>query len=322
MKKRRLLSVFIIMAMISSLFASVASAATTNTTIKTKTQSINLLFDGQALKLPDEQYSFIYMGRTYVPIRYISYALQKSVKWDPAKSTASISNPTEEELADLKKQLQNAITNNKKSQANVEIAVKQMKATLVFDGKAKTVPAGQFLFNYKGSIYVPLRFLSESVGVTIDWDPVTKTISSESKAYRDEQAGGGSGKPDEGGNGSGGGPTTGGPGGGPGTVEPKLTYEEITSDAQTKLTTLRNSCMKTIDDLFVQYLNADPAGRAAIKAQGLQEVDSCSSKFEIIMTDTTAMLTKNGFSTAIIAEYRATFNKELDAGRELAEQLG
>lgn len=304
MKKSRALSIFLAIMMLSSVLATAASAAATS--IKIKTQPIKLTFDGQALKLPDGQYSFIYEGRTYVPIRYISYALLKSVNWDGAK--AAISEPTEKELAALKKQLQLAAAGSQKPQLSVEITIQSIKASLVFDGKAAALPADQSIFGYKGSIYVPIRFLSESVGTQIGYDPVTKTVSGESAAYRAEQ-GGGVIPPG----------TGGGTGNGGGIVKP--TYEQITANAEAKLAALKASCQATLMDIGLQYLAASAADQPKIKEKGLQEVNNCSAKFEIIMSETTTSLTTNGYKTDIIAEYRAAFNKELEAGREIAESM-
>jgi hypothetical protein len=319
MKKSRLLSIFLVVMMLSSVLATAASAATA--TIKTKTQPIKLKFDGQALKLPDGQYSFIYQGSTYVPIRYISYALLKTVNWDGAKAT--ISEPTEKELAALKKQLQSAAAGSQKPQTSITIAIQPVKATLVFNGKTKALPAGQSLYAYKGSIYVPIRFLSESVGTQISYDPVTKTVSGESEAYRAEQgAGGGIVLPGTGGGtgGTGGTGNAGGGGTGGGTVKP--TYEQITAEAESKLNALKESCKVALMDIGLQYVAAtDPAVKAQLKAKGLQEVDNCSAKFEVIMTDTKAKLTTNGYSTDVLASYREAFNKELEAGRAIAEGL-
>lgn len=304
MKKSRALSIFLAIMMLSSMLATAASAASTN--IKIKTQTIKLTFDGQALKLPDGQYSFIYEGRTYVPIRYISYALQKSVNWDGAK--ASISEPTEKELAALKKQLQLAAAGSQKPQTSAEIKIQPIKASLVFDGKAAALPAGQTIFGYNGSIYVPIRFLSESVGTQIGYDPVTKTVSGESAAYRAEQGGvvvlPGTG----GGTGNAGGPV-------------KPTYEQITANAEAKLAALKASCEATLMDIGLQYLAASAADQPKIKEKGLQEVNNCSAKFEVIMSETSTSLTTNGYKTDIIAQYRDAFNKELEAGREIAESM-
>lgn len=318
MKKSRILSIFLVVMMLSSVLATAASAATE--TIKTKTQPIKLQFDGQALKLPDGQYSFIYQGSTYVPIRYISYALLKTVNWDGAKAT--ISEPTEKELAALKKQLQSAATGSQKPQTSVTIAIQPVNATLVFNGKMKALPTGQSLYAYKGSIYVPIRFLSESVGTQISYDPVTKTVSGESAAYRAEQGGGGVVLPGTGG-GTGGSGGTGGTGNaGGGGVPVKPTYEQITAEAENKLAALKESCKVTLMDIGLQYVGAtDKTVQAQLKAKGLQEVDNCSAKFEVIMTDTKAKLTTNGYSTDVLASYREAFNKELEAGRAIAEGL-
>lgn len=311
MKSLRLLTLLLIVFFLCSVLSVSAFAA--EGAVKVKTVPVTLQFDGQALKLPEGQHSFIYQGRTYVPIRYISYALQKSVKWDGVK--ASISEPTEQELAALKKQLQSATAGNQTALTSVEINIQPVKATLEFDGEVAALPAGQALFGYKGSIYAPLRFLSESVGTVIDWDPVKKKISAESEAYRAEH-----GTEDDiilpgTGGGAGGGEAGSGAGG------IKLTEKQITAEAEAKLTSLRNSCKAALMNIALQYVAADDAGKANLKAQGLQEVDSCTSKFEVIMTDTSAKLTANGYSTAIIAEYRAAFNEELEAGRAIAESL-
>jgi len=310
MKKSRVLSIFLAVMMLSSVLAATASAATT--AVKTKTQSINLQFDGQALKLPDDQYSFIYQGRTYVPIRYISYALQKAVNWDGKKAT--VSEPTEQELAALKEQLQIASAGGQKPQASVEITIQPVKAALVFDGKAAPLPAGQPLFSYKGSIYVPLRFLAESVGTQIEFDPATKTVNGQSDAYRAEQGAGGGGILI---------PGTGGGIGGVGGDAVKLPYEQITAEAETKLAALESSCKATLMNIGLKYVAAsDAAVQAQLKAQGLQEIDNCTAKFEVIIADTTAKLTANGYSTAVIADYRKKFNDELEAGRDIAESMG
>ena len=313
MNNSRVLSIIAAVMLLSSVLAATASAATTE--IKTKTQPIKLEFDGEALKLPDGQYSFIYQGRTYVPIRYISYALQKSVNWDGKKAT--VSEPTEQELAAMKKQLQHASAGTEKPQASVEITIQPVNAALVFDGKAAPLPAGQSLFGYKGSIYVPLRFLSESVGTQISFDPVTKTVNGQSAAYRAEQGAGGDILIPGTGGGSAGG--TGDAGGG----AVKLSYEQITAEAESKLAALKSSCTATIMSIGLQYIStSDAAVKAQLKAQGLQEVDNCSAKFEVIMSDTTAKLTENGYSTAIIADYRKAFEAELEAGRDLADSMG
>jgi hypothetical protein len=71
----------------------------------------------------------------------------------------------------------------------------------------------------------------------------------------------------------------------------------------------------------VKYTDADEAGKAAVLAELQAELTVCTTEFENIMSDTTDALTAGGYSTAIIADYRAVFEAELEAGRKLAETL-
>ncbi|REK69282.1 copper amine oxidase N-terminal domain-containing protein [Paenibacillus paeoniae] len=318
MKKNRLLLVSLVVMLLVSIAPAGVWAANTPApkTIAIKTQPINLIFDGQDLKLPEGQYSFIYQGRTYVPIRYMSYALQKTVGWDAEKFMVSINEPNAQELAELKKQLLLVTTGDKKAQSVQTLAMKPVEAKLIFNGKDKALPKGQTLFIYKGSIYVPLRFLSESVGSEITWDDKTRTVKSESAAYR-EQNGSGSEKPSNPGQDGGGiAPEV------PGVEVPKQSYEQITANAKSRLETLQNSCTNELIDIAVKYFDAkDDAGKAKVKTQILQKVDSCTVKFEAIISDVTVKLEANDFSTAIIAEYRAAFEAEIEAGKKIVEKM-
>ena len=319
---------------LTPLTAWAAGPTGTPATVQVKTQSITLVFDGQELKLPEGQFSFIHQGRTYVPIRYLSYALLKQVGWDGEKNQVSVSEPSEEELVELKKQLQLA-GSGKKASEQQSIKLKVKEATLVFNGEEKALPEGQSLFIYNGSSYVPVRFLAESVGTEIGWDPTTKTVSGESEAYRaehgsghgsseteeegaetDQEAGAGAGAGT--GTGAGAGGSGGGTGGGPAA---KPTYEQITADAQASLEALRSSCKTTLMDIALEYIGADEADKASIAAEIQQEIDNCTVKFEAILSDTSAKLTAGGYSTAIIEEYRAAFEAELEAGKKIAEGL-
>lgn len=313
MKKNRWLLVSLVAMLLVSIAPAGAWAAGASApkTVSIKTQSIKLIFDGQELKLPEGQYSFIYQGSTYVPIRYMSYALQKTVGWDAEKFMVSINEPNAQELAELKKQLLLVTTGDKTAQSAQTLAMKPVEAKLVFNGKEKALPKGQTLFIYKGSIYVPLRFLSESVGSEIAWDDKTRTVKSESAAYREQNGTGGE-KPSDPGQDGGGVP------GVPGGEIPKQTYEQITANAQSRLETLRNSCSNELIDLAMKYFDAtDEAGKTKLKTQISQKVDSCTAKFETIISDVTASLEANNYSTSVIAEYRATFEAEIEAGKKI-----
>ncbi|MDQ6420664.1 stalk domain-containing protein [Paenibacillus sp. LHD-117] len=322
MKKRKLSIRTMLLVLLVALAPFHAVAASSGDpaakTVQVRTQPVQLVFDGQKLALPKGQHAFICQGRTYVPIRYLSYALLKQVGWNGEKNEVTVSEPTDSELTELKKQLQLA-SGSGTSGSQQTLSMKVKEATLVFAGETKELPQGQSLFIYQGSIYVPLRFLAESIGTEIDWDPATRTVSGQSEAYRAGLEGGSQetgGESEAGGNGPGAG--NGGGGGGP-TVKP--TYEQITASAEGRLEALRSSCQSTLLGIALQYSGADEAGKKRIIADIEAEIAACSVNFDEILAQTTEALMAGGYSTAIIADYRATFEAELEAGRKIAEAL-
>lgn len=318
-----------------------AADASKPTVVNVKTQAVGLVFDGQELKLPEGQHSFIYQGRVYLPIRYISYALQQTVGWDAKKLQVTVDEPNEKELAELQKQLLDNSSSKAKAFKSVTLPVRTSNATLLFNGKAKALPEGQALFIYSGTIYVPVRFLAEAIGTEMNWDPVSRTVNGESAAYRAQfneeavpgQPGGDSGgtTTDNGGTaganaGAGSQPAAGGGGGGGiggGAVPAKPTYEQITANAQSSLESLRNSCKAKLIDMALKYHAAsDATTKAQIKAEISTEVDNCTSQFESLLSTISSNLSANGYSTDIIEEYRKAFDAELAAGRALAGKMG
>lgn len=300
------------------------SGAPAPKTVQVESQPIRLVFDGKELSLPKGLYAFLYQDRTYIPIRYLSYALLKQVGWDGDKFEVTISEPNKAELAELKKQLLSA-SGGKTSTVKQKLTMIFREATLVFDGKTKALPKGQSLFIHEGSMYVPLRFLAESIGTKIEWDQDTRTVRGQSKAYQASQ-GGGKEEPEEepdgaGGNGNG---AVGGGAGGGGTgsgLPGKASYEQITSNAEAQLYTLKSGCQSTLLDTAVKYVDADEADKAALYGELQAELAACTADFEKVVSETSAALTAGGYSTDIIAEYRAEFEAELEAGRKLAESL-
>ena len=56
----------------------------------------------------------------------------------------------------------------------IEVYFNQLK--MFFDGVEKPLPAGQGAFVYKGTTYVPLRYMSEALGKPVHYDPARQTI--------------------------------------------------------------------------------------------------------------------------------------------------
>ncbi|MGE7614600.1 copper amine oxidase N-terminal domain-containing protein [Paenibacillus sp. NPDC101420] len=303
----------------------VSAAAATSTTSKTatatvKVQSMNvkMIFDGVSIQPPTDQYVFMYNDTTYVPLRFMSYAIQKSVSWDAKNVKVTVAEPNSSELVVIKEYLMNATNGTSASAVSKNLLLNQVKASYVFNGATKALPAGQSSFILNGSLYVPIRFLSESVGHNISWDQKTKTITAASKAYQEQ---GGTKDPS---------PvatpaptgTTGGAAGGGAAGTGKVSYETITSETEAKLTVLRNQSESTLTSILVEYLGAkDEASKKSIKAKGAQQLSSFSASFNSIVADTEQKLNSNGYSTAIISQYRSEFEAQLELGKKWAEGM-
>lgn len=155
-------------------------------TIKVQNVDVKLLFDGVVMQPPAGQYVFMYNNTTYVPLRFMSYALQKSVSWDAKNLKVTVAEPSSSEMVVIKEYLMNVTDSS--AFATKSIALNNVNASYVFNGNNKALPKGQSSYLLNGSIYVPLRFLSESVGNSISWDQKTKTITANSKSYEENNA--------------------------------------------------------------------------------------------------------------------------------------
>ncbi|QUL53908.1 copper amine oxidase N-terminal domain-containing protein [Paenibacillus tritici] len=314
--------------------ATTAAVKTANP-IKVQNADVTMLFDGVALQPPAGQYVFMYNNTTYVPLRFMSYALQKSVSWDAKNLKVTVAEPSSSERVVIKEYLMNAASSP--SFAAKNLALNNVNASYVFNGSNKALPKGQSSYLLNGSIYVPLRFLSESVGNSISWNPKTMTITASSKNY-EENPTTPTVKPTN--NGSSpsaspaptpapapaattepGGAAGGSGAGGAGTG--KVSYESITGETEAKLSALQSQSASTLFGIAFEYVSAtDAATKQSIKAKGKQQLDSFTASFNSIIADAEQKLNSNGYSTAIIAQYRSAFEAELDKGRAIAEGMG
>ncbi|GMK48360.1 hypothetical protein PghCCS26_54900 [Paenibacillus glycanilyticus] len=310
MKSLRHYTLMLLIVALCTVLPLTAGAASSSVTVKT--QAVNLKFDGQSLALPDGQYAFIYQDRTYIPVRFISYALQKSVKWDQKTSKVTVSEPTAAEKEALAKLLAGAAAGGAQPVESKNITIKPVQATLVFDGQAKALPTGQSLYSINNSIYVPLRFMSEAVGTDIKWDQKTNSITGESAAYKAAQAGGN--------NGTGTNPGTGTGGGTDPVGEVKPTYENLAASATAKLTDLESKCGATLNTLYNQHKAAtDDTVKKNLEDSGRQTIDQCTADFNKLVTETKAELAKYGYSSdALIAEFKKQFDTDMALIKSLA----
>jgi hypothetical protein len=159
-----------------------AEAEQVSTNIEAYYAPVQFNFDGSYLAPPSDQRGFIYNGSTYVPLRFVAYALDKAVDWNPDTYTVTIRKPgkTEEVTIDEYKMNRKAekLSGNPNLSAlqptSLDVYFENVK--YVFDGASKQPSADLPGMIIEGSVYVPLKFVSESVGRKIEWDPVTYTV--------------------------------------------------------------------------------------------------------------------------------------------------
>lgn len=317
MRIRKYSAVLLVIALLLGISPAATAEAANN--VKVKSMAVKFEFDGTVLQPPAGQFAFIYKGTTYIPLRFVSYALEKNVHWNGKNSKVTVTDPTVSQLVAIKEKLMN-LSSQKVSDPAKTILMTPVKVDYIFNGKAKVLPVGVTSFMHKGTLYVPVRFVAESAGSVITWDSKTKTVKGISTSYKEEQTNGQ--KPDTDGDNSNGLPTqpVNPPASGNGTG--KVSYESITSSIQAKLESLQAESKSTLLNLATQYLSAsNEATKQELLAQGQQQLNSLSARFESIVGNAESQLKENGYSTDIINQYRKAFNDEIEAGKQLAEGL-
>lgn len=306
---------------------SVSAAGVTTTyvkpnSIKAQTMNVEMVFDGVSLSPSSAQTIFAYKNTIYVPVRFVSNALQKTVSWDAKNLKVTVAEPSSSELMVIKEYLMNAVNNKATVTVSKTVTLSSVNANFIFNGLSKSLPAGQSSYTLNGTLYVPLRFLSESVGNEITWNQKAKKITAVSIAYQEQVNSGNIGqetstKPSptattgSSQNGTGGTGATG-----------KVSYEEITSATEAKLNALKAQSQSTLMSIAFEYLAAsDEGSKASIKAKGLAELSSFTASFNSIVADAEQKLKANGHSTDIISQYRSEFESQLQIGRDLAEGM-
>lgn len=323
MKKNLFRHLTALIAFIMILGVITAHTATAANNVKIKPVDVRMNFDGMELQPPAGQFVFIYKGTTYVPLRFVSYAVQKNVNWNGKESKVTITDPTPAQLISIKEKVINASSTKNTSSTDYKLLA-PMQVNYVFNGEIKGLPKGQLSLMYKGTLYVPIRFVSESAGVSIKWDATTKTVKGVSQIYTENPTDGswtsdGNGTntqtkptPPET-------PATGSPGT---SGENKKSYESITSNTESKLQSLQAESKSTLLNLAKQYLSAsDESTKQKLLAQGQQQLNSLTVRFESIVGAAESELKANGYSTEIINQYRKAFQDEIEAGKQLAEGL-
>ncbi|MDU5140645.1 MAG: N-acetylmuramoyl-L-alanine amidase [Paenibacillus dendritiformis] len=138
MKKGKKFGVALMLMWLFMLFPQLGQAAPTGA----------LYLDGNSISLP-EKITLVH-SVTMIPVRVVSEQLGYKVDWDPKAKTVAIYNDSK----------------------RLTMAVDQKTATV--DDKEVKLDVAPML--QKGTTLVPLRFIGENMGLTVDWDKETKSV--------------------------------------------------------------------------------------------------------------------------------------------------
>ncbi len=129
-------------------FLLAASVATSPGSSFADTEDVSVWFNGEPVQF--EVAPVIREDRTFVPVRFVLERIQAEIKWDEVKR-------------------QVLITYGPK---NVTLSIDSR--TVLVNGKPTEIDVAPFI--YKDRTMVPLRFLAETFGFTVDWQASIRTV--------------------------------------------------------------------------------------------------------------------------------------------------
>ena len=174
---KRFVSFLLTMVMVCSLMVN-AGAAEAQEEIKAQlSYDITVSYNGETQALTDAAgntvYPISYNGTTYLPVRAVSYVLGVAVDWDGATQTVLLSDG--EAAAPKAVPASNAPSGSKDITAQLDPGI-----TVKYNGEVQTMTdaAGNTVYpvSYNGTTYLPVRAVSNMLGVVVDWDGETQTV--------------------------------------------------------------------------------------------------------------------------------------------------
>jgi len=159
MKKTRLTAVLMTMVILAGLTASLPVESTA-------ADKITVIVDGKTVRFPDAPAFVDGNSRTQIPVRYVGEAMGMLVEWDNTARRATFSM----EINGLARHVDFYIGSD-------VFYVKDAPDNIP---ESKTMNTTAFVRDSR--TYVPVRYLAEAFGATVQWDSGTRTVVIESSA--------------------------------------------------------------------------------------------------------------------------------------------
>jgi hypothetical protein len=293
---KRLIMLVLILALIIPAGQAWSATAATTMKIKASYAPMHYVIDGKEFTPPSDQMGFIYtneknLAYTYVPLRFVASVLNKSVAWDPNTYKVTVSAPVSEDWKSIREYLDtqevknsNILPIDKTKISTTSITVSLTNVSYEFNGVLVKPNADTPGFLYKDRIYVPLRFMYESLGFSPAWDQTTYSITAN-------------------------------------TDPAQLEYQTIVKSNDKLIVDLKAACESELLSMGLQYLvkqkTMTEEEKAAFFIQAEQKLADCKVELQVLLDNLSEQLTEAGYPIDIIEQYLAAIEKREAEARAL-----
>ncbi|MGN7382096.1 copper amine oxidase N-terminal domain-containing protein [Paenibacillus sp. SAFN-117] len=330
-KLRRVLALLLSIVLFLGMMTS-ASAQQISEEIQVYYAPLKFKMNGENMRPPEGQEGFIYLGSTYVPLRFVAYSLDKAVLWDQETYTVTIQEPSKQEKAMIKDYKLNRVVRTPEAASSepvspTTISVYFETVQYIFDGKQKWPEEGLPGMIFEDTLYVPIRFVSESLGLEVSWDQDTYTVTigkKETPKKPDEPSERPEDTPEEqtdvpnppnnsgesanpgtpGSGGNGGGNDDGSGDSGDGTAKPS--YDSIIGGAEAQIGSLQSKAESELSAIINEFKQTKDS---SLITEGQNKLNGFDNEFNQIMNDLSNDLSSNGYDTSAVQKYREEYER-------------
>lgn len=269
------------------------SAAATETTVQVSFVPMHYVIDGIDYAPPQDQLGFIYNDSTYVPLRFVGTILNKTIGWDGVNSKVTVAAPKSEDWKSISSDLSAFEVKDSvilpvdgKTISKTAIKINFRDVIYEFNGQLVEPNAKTPGFIYGGRIFVPLRFMYETLGFDPGFDQSTYTISTTTDAEQ-------------------------------------LEYQTIVKTNDKLIVDLKAKCEGEFVTMGFQFLanqsKMTQEEKDAFFVNAEAKLVSCKADIQILLDNLTDELTAANQPTDVVAEYLAAIEKQIADARVKVE---